>query len=170
MKYKFIFGYSLILAFSMVSCQKELKPQESETTTGQDTVTAISNPEQVQNVPVTEQPAATTQAPVAHTNQPMATGSQTAPGMNPPHGQPGHICEIPVGAPLNSAPNKPAAPKAPVTQAAPQTMVKPSTIQQLKPDGTTGPVQNVETAAGMNPPHGQPGHICEIPVGSPLPK
>src|SRR5688572_14008415 len=28
----------------------------------------------------------------------------TAPGMNPPHGQPGHRCEIAVGAPLNSAP------------------------------------------------------------------
>lgn len=24
------------------------------------------------------------------------------------------------------------------------------------------------TAPGMNPPHGQPGHRCEIPVGSPL--
>ncbi|MES2410959.1 MAG: hypothetical protein V4535_05895, partial [Bacteroidota bacterium] len=26
------------------------------------------------------------------------------------------------------------------------------------------------TAPGMNPPHGQPGHVCGTPVGSPLPK
>ena len=26
------------------------------------------------------------------------------------------------------------------------------------------------TAPGMNPPHGQPGHRCDIAVGAPLPK
>ena len=34
------------------------------------------------------------------------------------------------------------------------------------------PVQNPSaaavTASGMNPPHGQPGHRCDIPVGQPL--
>src|SRR6188474_1027285 len=29
---------------------------------------------------------------------------KTAEGMNPPHGQPGHRCDIAVGAPLNSPP------------------------------------------------------------------
>ena len=29
---------------------------------------------------------------------------------------------------------------------------------------------NQPTAAGMNPPHGQPGHDCAIPVGAPLKK
>ena len=36
------------------------------------------------------------------TQQTTQPQTQTAPGMNPPHGQPGHRCEIPVGAPLNS--------------------------------------------------------------------
>ncbi len=30
--------------------------------------------------------------------------ASTAPGMNPPHGQPGHRCDIAVGAPLDSPP------------------------------------------------------------------
>ena len=37
----------------------------------------------------------------------VAGESATAPGMNPPHGQPNHRCDIPVGAPLNSPAVKP---------------------------------------------------------------
>ena len=68
-----------------------------------------------------------------------STQVQTAPGMNPPHGQPGHDCSIAVGSPLSSSP-----------------VVNPSTSTPVK------------TAPGMNPPHGQPGHDCSIAVGSPL--
>ena len=50
---------------------------------------------QGQQVQTVKQPQQRTEA------QPQ---TQTAPGMNPPHGQPGHRCEIPVGAPLNSKP------------------------------------------------------------------
>lgn len=72
---------------------------------------------------------------------------------NPPHGEPGHRCEIPVGASLATAP--PAA-TSPMINAAPQ---------------APGPVASpAATPPGMNPPHGQPGHVCEVPVGSPLPK
>ena len=67
--------------------------------------------------------------------------------LNPPHGQPGHKCEIPVGAPLDSPPSATAAPST--------------------PSATTTPVV---TAPGMNPPHGEPGHDCKVPVGDPLPK
>jgi len=73
----------------------------------------------------------------------------TAKGMNPPHGQPGHRCDIPVGAPLNSKPV--------VTQ----TQATPVTT-------TTTAQPTVVTAPGMNPPHGQPGHRCDIAVGAPL--
>ena len=38
---------------------------------------------------------------------PTPTPQATASGMNPPHGQPGHRCEIAVGAPLSSAPSQP---------------------------------------------------------------
>ena len=79
---------------------------------------------------------------------------------NPAHGQPGHRCEIPVGASLSSAPAPGAAPavvpSSPVINPAPVT-IGPGTAQ-----GTTAP--------GMNPPHGEPGHDCAVAVGSPLPK
>jgi len=39
-------------------------------------------------------------------NSTTAPAQKTAPGMNPPHGQPGHRCDIAVGAPLNSPPAK----------------------------------------------------------------
>jgi hypothetical protein len=75
----------------------------------------------------------------------------TAPGMNPPHGQPNHRCDIAVGAPLNS----PVAAKPATANAQPQVTMKevPNTTK---------------TAPGMNPPHGEPGHRCDIAVGAPL--
>ncbi len=76
----------------------------------------------------------------------------TAPGMNPPHGEPEHKCEIAVGAPLNSAPSS----AVPVTT----TSLAPA-VQTSAPIAST-------TAPGMNPPHGEPGHKCEIAVGAPL--
>ncbi|MDC8106243.1 hypothetical protein ACNFU2_15235 [Chryseobacterium sp. PTM-20240506] len=94
----------------------------------------------------------------------------TAPGMNPPHGQPGHRCDIPVGQPLNSKPAQ-----AQTTQNVVVNNNGSQTIQidpnSLKPgkftvDNKTG--KAVKTAPGMNPPHGQPGHRCDIPVGQPL--
>ena len=80
------------------------------------------------------------------------TVQPTAPGMNPPHGQPGHRCDISVGAPLNS---KPAPTAAPVATQQPQVTMKEVPNQ-------------VKTAPGMNPPHGEPGHRCDIAVGAPL--
>lgn len=65
--------------------------------------------------------------------------------LNPPHGQPGHICEIPVGSPLPSSPAK--------------------TAPETRKIETTPPIK---TAQRLNPPHGEPGHRCEIPVGAPL--
>lgn len=78
----------------------------------------------------------------------------TAPGMNPPHGQPNHRCDIAVGAPLNSKP-------APATTG--------TTVNTQPQQVTMTPVANkVKTAPGMNPPHGEPGHRCDIAVGAPL--
>lgn len=85
-----------------------------------------------------------------------ATPNAALAGMNPEHGLPGHRCDIPVGAPLNSAPAQ-----QPVQQPAPQVIQQPQVIPQ-QTEATT------VTAPGMNPPHGEPGHRCDIPVGSPL--
>jgi len=87
----------------------------------------------------------TTQSPPA-----SSQSSTIAPGMNPPHGQPGHRCDIAVGAPLDSPPGTGKTP--------------PVASQQNVPAQTTTPT----TAPGMNPPHGQPNHRCDIPVGAPL--
>lgn len=87
-----------------------------------------------------------------------APGAQQQPatataGLNPEHGQPGHRCDIPVGAalstPVQSNGNTPAALPQPVTT----------------PQQTSNTV-----APGTNPPHGQPGHDCSIAVGAPLNK
>lgn len=89
---------------------------------------------------------------------PQQTTTTTAAGLNPPHGQPGHRCDISVGAPLNSKPSTPT-----VTTTAPQQQ----TVVMPQP---TAPAAATTTAAGKNPPHGQPGHRCDIAVGAPLPK
>lgn len=68
--------------------------------------------------------------------------------LNPEHGQPGHRCDIAVGAPLNSP--------------AQQQKTVPS--PQLMP----GLPVNTGGAVTLNPPHGQPGHDCAIAVGQPL--
>jgi hypothetical protein len=110
-------------------------------------------------------PATNTSAPAPSQLQPMpANGSANAPNaantaLNPAHGQPGHRCDISVGAPLNSAP-APAA--APANQAMPQ-----NTVPAAAPTLNTTPANGV-SASGLNPAHGQPGHRCDIAVGAPL--
>jgi hypothetical protein len=134
-------------------------PQEQQTTTGVNTNSVMNNqPTSVSTVSAVPPPPPT---------------QTVAKGMNPAHGQPGHRCDIEVGQPLNSPPGNKATPKpgaATVTQA---TTVTPAMTQLA--NGTTtstppAPTTPVVTAPGMNPPHGQEGHVCAVPVGEPLPK
>ena len=91
---------------------------------------------------------------------------QTQPGAaavsdpNPPHGEPGHRCEIAVGASLSSAPAVEAS-----MEGVPQTSPMFNTADAPVTLGS----EQTTTAPGMNPPHGQPGHDCAVAVGSPLP-
>ncbi|MFD2245018.1 hypothetical protein [Pontibacter ruber] len=90
-------------------------------------------------------------APAAGATVTQPTGQGTPAGnvaLNPAHGQPGHRCDIEVGAPLNL----PARPNL-----NPPTTVAPSTSQP-------------QVAPGTNPPHGYPGHDCSVAVGAPLNK
>ena len=84
--------------------------------------------------------------------------AQVAPGagLNPAHGQPGHKCEIAVGAPLNSGPS--ASTAAPQVQTTSSPAVAPISIPSAGGNGT----------AKLNPAHGQPGHDCAVQVGAPL--
>ncbi|NMH27766.1 hypothetical protein [Flavobacterium silvaticum] len=127
-----------------VACKKDLEPQES-------------------SIPLA---ATNAQTPVTPTPQQVQAQPQavTAPGMNPPHGQPGHRCDIAVGTPLSQPiQTKPA-------QATSQPMTINANGQVVGQNGsykvTQAPAQKV--APGMNPAHGQPGHRCDIAVGAPL--
>jgi uncharacterized protein YvpB len=116
---------------------------------------------QPQNVSVTP-----TSVPIATPTVSPASSS----ALNPAHGQPGHRCDIAVGAPLNSKPTtQPETvvqqlPLSPATEIKATPIVTPAApvkTEAAAPAATT-------TAPGMNPAHGQPGHRCDIAVGAPL--
>jgi hypothetical protein len=77
---------------------------------------------------------------------------------NPKHGEPGHRCDIAVGAPLNSKP------QTPVQNQQSQTAATP--VQITPGQETNKPV--ITKTNGLNPKHGEPGHRCDIAVGAPL--
>lgn len=122
-----------------------------------------------------KQATATAQMPVSgtstsstfETTTPQNTAS-TSSAPNPAHGEPGHRCDIAVGAPLNSPPS--ATPTAPATTSPAATFnpppIAPINTAPAAPLNTTP----TATAPGMNPPHGEPGHDCGIAVGAPLNK
>lgn len=117
----------------------------------------------VQNPP----PAPTTVTkPVPVTTTTTNTNTATVPaGINPAHGQPGHRCDIAVGAPLNSKPTQPAAVQTTTTNPAP-VISQPPLITPALP--VTTPVSLPAAGGGLNPEHGKPGHRCDIAVGAPL--
>lgn len=136
------------------------------------------------NSPVTQAQATTTQqgqtVQVNPNQNNMVTTTTVAPvkvgkGMNPSHGQPGHRCDIPVGAPLNSpvATQTPAAPAQQSGTVSQTYTVTPPPSNPNVPSLLSTESANaapVVTADGMNPVHGKPGHRCDIAVGAPLPK
>lgn len=100
--------------------------------------------------------------------QPSLPASQGGVTLNPPHGQPGHRCDIAVGAPLPNDGSAVSQVK-PVGENEAMPVVSggvPQQVMQVQPQTQ----QNYVGAKGekLNPPHGQPGHRCDIPVGAPL--
>jgi hypothetical protein len=87
------------------------------------------------------------------------TASTAATGMNPQHGQAGHRCDIAVGAPLNSPV---AAANSCTTKHS--TSGYPATTYTVNNAAASAPA--TPTAEGMNPPHGQENHRCDIAVGA----
>jgi hypothetical protein len=88
-------------------------------------------------------PRVSTPATAAPQQQVTVAGQK----LNPKHGEPGHRCDISVGAPLNSAP------------------VTTSTVANAAPQVVTSPAP---AGLKINPKHGEPGHRCDIAVGAPL--
>jgi len=111
----------------------------------------------------TNRPAASDSTTESVQNKADQTGANGNVALNPPHGQPGHRCEIPVGAPLDGSGGN----NTPVIQAQPQSNQSP-VIKNTGSVPVNGANTNTGTTGNVNPPHGQPGHKCEIPVGAPL--
>ena len=158
MNTKTILAGALLASLLFTSCKKELEPQASSETPS----TEVAAPEGTTMEQQFEVQTGNTQTvPTPTPAQNQATPVQVAAGMNPAHGQPNHRCDIAVGAPLNSPKGAMPAPAA-MQQAAPQGQASVTPV-----DMSSG---TVATKPGMNPPHGQAGHLCEIAVGAPLPK
>lgn len=87
------------------------------------------------------------------------THNPDAKGLNPEHGQPGHRCDIPVGAPLSTPPKTMPANQTVNSTPTPPPTPAPTQMNLTSPDGKK-----------LNPAHGQPGHRCDIAVGAPLPE
>ncbi|MCW8980745.1 MULTISPECIES: hypothetical protein [Altibacter] len=94
-----------------------------------------------------ENPATETTSEAAVKTEAVTPAGDGDVALNPAHGQPGHRCDLPVGAPLNA------------------TNVNTTTKSQSPLLDNSG---SGETTAKVNPPHGQPGHRCDIKVGDPL--
>ena len=147
MKTNYILSALLVFLLFICSCKKELEPQESS---------AVTIPSDSASASTTSVSSALTNNSTPNAPSTQQNSSLNGVGMNPPHGQAGHRCDIAVGAPLNSTPNKSTTtPASSVSNVAMPTIVK-----------SNAPA--VVTKPGMNPPHGQTGHRCDIAVGAPL--
>ncbi len=144
----------LLLATSFVftSCKNEVASNKN-TTTRVIPFTEVGN--QMRN-----EATAKAVVPNNSTSSNPSVGA-TAKGMNPPHGEAGHRCDIAVGAPLNS----PATPTKPTAKGAAGPSMNVSPVTTASTNTAVTP-----TPEGMNPPHGQAGHRCDIAVGAELPK
>ena len=152
------FSIVLTLAFAWMACNNDA-PQSAAPTGETSVVTAPDANPQVNatqgiTTPVTDASGALNPAPPAPATP---AGGSTA-KVNPPHGQPGHSCAVPVGAPLDGS----------ATGNSKPAQNQPSAA---RPAAAPAPAGGATTVApGTNPPHGQPGHVCSTPVGAPLPK
>lgn len=152
-----IIPFVILFLFTGIGC-KNNSSSENETGPVPTIVapqTGDTNSNKIQPVPEATLPATITSKPVS------------AAGINPAHGQPGHRCDIAVGAPLDSKPIQTTNPTQPATKTiSPVTIPPQPATKAITP--VTNPITPVTAGAGINPAHGQPGHRCDIPVGSPL--
>ncbi|MFV8443174.1 hypothetical protein [Flavobacterium sp. LB2P44] len=141
---KYFLSLFIVSSLLLTSCKKETESKPNSTITNIVPFTEVGR--QMKN-----------EASTANQQQQNTTIDPTtiAKGMNPAHGQPEHRCDIAVGAPLNSP------------AVAPQQNTTPpaNTVTTA-----TTPAEATPTVQGMNPPHGQTNHRCDIAVGAPLPK
>lgn len=149
-----------IVLLSLVACNSNQPDQDPSIKVAPSVVKMDSLGQQTSTANPAIVPVQPTVTPTQVQTAPAAAAPTTA-GLNPAHGQPNHRCDIAVGAPLSTPIQAGAQPQ--------------QTIQQMpagvKPSVSTGStptaIPNGSTAK-LNPPHGQPGHDCKVPVGQPL--
>jgi len=143
----------LIAAVLLTSCDKK-----------QAEVQQIKNVEAGENDSLLLPADSAVAAPVK--NDTTAASTTGKPTLNPEHGQPYHRCDIPVGAPIDSAPQQASTMPAPQVVPAPQAGNFNTT--PLAP-GSAAPAPVASGAKpALNPPHGEPFHRCDLQVGAPL--
>lgn len=150
----------LAIAFVWTACNNDTPQQSAAPTETTSATTPDASAQDVAPQDAAMTPGGITTAPPAPATAPATQATAPADGavkINPPHGQPGHVCGTPVGQPLDGSAAKANTPN-------PQPAAKSVTMPP--PSGGTG----AAVAPGTNPPHGQPGHVCGTPVGQPLPK
>jgi hypothetical protein len=132
----------------------------AEEKTSQDAIETATSPS---TLPVTASDSTSSQVP---SGLPSTGTSAPAPAgaLNPAHGEPGHRCEIAVGAPLNSSPSPSPSPS-PSTPS--PTVTAPPAFNQQPAMQPASPSTSASTGK-VNPAHGQPGHDCSVAVGAPL--
>lgn len=134
-------GMAIAAALMLASCADTAQPGSAE-------LPSVPNTPEVEMAAPASDLAVGAEAPM--------TGQ-----LNPAHGEPGHRCEIPVGAPLDGSGNSTTVTMPPVSN----TVVAPPVANTV-----IAPVTSPASGSGkLNPAHGEPGHDCAVPVGSPLP-
>ena len=118
-------------------------------------VSCKSKPENKEQAPSVLPPASMI-SPVSNDSS-VLSNNTTGVTLNPAHGQPGHRCDITVGAPLNG----PAATNSPQSTVASNPVIVPPNLPKINTNANA-------TTATLNPKHGEPGHRCDISVGAPL--
>ncbi len=86
-------------------------------------------------------------APSENTDSTDATDDNTTAKVNPAHGEPGHRCDIPVGASLDQ---------------------EPKAASSENTQMNESPIRVRSSQPKINPAHGEPGHDCSVPVGAEL--
>jgi hypothetical protein len=160
MNTKTILSTLIITSILFISCKKEVKTAET-TPAPIDAIAAAAANNSVNPPGTPESRLVNSDTEGTNPNTIMLNNPAVAGGaVNPAHGQPGHRCDISVGAPLSSA----------AAQTAPQQTTVQAGNPTVKTTSTVVSTNNkpASVAKGMNPAHGRAGHRCEIPVGAPL--
>ncbi|MBX2952623.1 MAG: hypothetical protein KF870_08960 [Leadbetterella sp.] len=151
--------YGFLAALVLVACNKEEEKGETAQAPAPSAIEAATA-SGAASAPVTYTTSPAQQVPAAGT---PAAGTPVGVKLNPPHGEPGHLCEIAVGAPLPPQGVLPA----PV-EMGPE---RPTPIDPGPTSIINRPLNTVVfngPKPKFNPAHGQPWHTCDLEVGAPL--